>query len=55
MTSYIRREEINTMINTERQNVDEWMHKCPTDAEIMHEFDDFYVIHIKKYKEDLDD
>ena len=55
MTSYIRREEINTMINTERQNVDEWMHKCPTDAEIMHEFDDFYVIHIKKYKEDIDD
>ena len=55
MTSYIRREEINTMINTERQKVNEWLYECPTDAEIMHEFDDFYVIYIKKYEEDIDD
>lgn len=55
MGSHIRRGEINIMINTERQNVSEWLYECPTDAEIMHEFDDFYVIHIKKYEEDIDD
>ena len=34
--------------------VEEWLDECPTDAEIMHEFDGFYVIHVKKLEEDTE-
>ena len=35
-----------------KQAITEWLDECPTDAEIMHEFDGFYVIHVKKLEED---
>jgi len=37
-----------------KQTVQEWLDECPTDAEIMHEFDGFYVIHVKKLEEDTE-
>ena len=36
-----------------KQTVGEWLDECPTDAEIMHEFDGFYVIHVKRQEEDV--